>query len=230
MKPAQLLLQYQRLIDRERVVRDDIERIESRLQSDPEVVRLEQIVEAARAAQEASSAKLHESDRAREDHRTRLRSREKELMSGRIRNPTELMQMSDEVKHMKARFALEEDAELQLMEDAESADEAMRTAAAELEAARNRAAAEAPELQSALDALRTELAEVESEKEQVCAEVPPAARTAFTRQRVHPAVAVVLNNQCTACRVTVTSSGMQLLRKGDDIVHCENCGRILVLA
>lgn len=230
MKPAQLLLQYQRLIDRERVLRDDIERIESRLQSDPEVVRLDAIVEAARTAQQAASARLHESDRAREDHRTRLRSREKELMSGRIRNPTELMQMSDEVKHMKARFAQEEDAELQLMEDAESADEAMRTATAELETARNRAAAEAPELQTELDALRTELAEVESEKEQVWAEVPPAAQTAFTRQRVHPAVAVVLNNQCTACRVTVTSSGMQLLRKGDEIVHCENCGRILVLA
>jgi len=230
MKPAQLLLQYQRLIDRERVLRDDVERIESRLQSDPEVVRLEEIVEAARMAQEASSAKLHESDRAREDHRTRLRSREKELMSGRIRNPTELMQMSDEVKHMKARFALEEDAELQLMEDAESADEAMRTATAELEAARNRAAAEAPELQSELDAFRTELAEVESEKEQVWSEVPASARTAFTRQRVHPAVAEVLNNQCTACRVTVTSRGMQMLRQGDEIVHCENCGRILVLA
>jgi len=230
MKPAQLLLQYQRLIDRERVLRDDVERIESRLQSDPEVVRLEEIVEAARTAQEASSAKLHESDRAREDHRTRLRSREKELMSGRIRNPTELMQMSDEVKHMKARFALEEDAELQLMEDAESADEAMRTATAELEAARNRAAAEAPELQSELDALRTELAEVESEKEQVWSQVPASARTTFTRQRVHPAVAEVLNNQCTACRVTVTSRGMQMLRQGDEIVHCENCGRILVLA
>ena len=33
------------------------------------------------------------------------------------------------------------------------------------------------------------------------------------------------------CRVTVTSSGMQTLRKGlDELVHCENCGRILVLA
>ncbi|MEA2669221.1 MAG: C4-type zinc ribbon domain, partial [Chloroflexota bacterium] len=24
------------------------------------------------------------------------------------------------------------------------------------------------------------------------------------------------------------SSGMQMLRKGDEIVHCEHCGRILV--
>ena len=229
-KPAQLLLQYQRLVDRERVLREDITRLESSLESDPEVVRLEESVEAARAAQQAVSARLDESDVAREAHRTRLRSREKELMSGRIRNPTELTQMSEEVQHMKARFAQEEEAELSLMEDAEIADDTMRAATSELEAARSRAAAEAPALQADLDASRGELVEVEAEKEQVWDEVPPAGRTAYTRQRVQPAVAEVRNNQCVACRVTVTSSGMQALRKGDEIVHCENCGRILVLA
>jgi uncharacterized protein len=229
-KPAQLLLQHQRLSDRERVLRDNIERIESALASDPEVVQLEEKVEAALAAQQAVAARLHESDRAREDHRSRLRSREKELMSGRIRNPTELMQMSEEVKHMKARFVEEEDAELQLMEDVEIADDTMSAATAELEAARARAMAEAPGLRAELEAFRSELAEVESAKEQIWAEVPVAARTAYTRQRVQPAVAVVANNQCTACRVTVTSRGMQMLRQGDEIVHCENCGRVLVLA
>jgi len=229
-KPAQLLLQYQRLVDRERVLGDNIERIESLLQANPEVVRLAEKVEAARAAQETASGRLRESDRAREDHRTKLRSRERELMSGRIRNPTELMQMSEEVQHMKARFADEEEAELRLMEDAEIADDNMREATAELDTARVQAAAEAPGLESDLSGFRAELAEVEAEKEQVWAEVPPAARTAFTRQRVHPAVAEVRNNQCTACRVTVTSRGMQMLRQGDELVHCENCGRILVLA
>jgi len=229
-RPAQLLLQYQRLVDRERVLRENIERIESLLQSNPDVVRLEEKVEAARAAQEAASGRLRESDRAREDHRTKLRSRERELMSGRIRNPTELMQMSEEVQHMKARFADEEEAELRLMEDAEIADDNMHVATSELDAARAQAAADAPGLESELSGFRSELTEVESEKEQVWAEVPAAARTAFTRQRVHPAVAEVLNNQCTACRVTVTSRGMQMLRQGDEIVHCENCGRILVLA
>lgn len=229
-KPAQLLLQYQRLADRERAVRESIARIESQLESDPEVARLEEGAEAARADQQATAARVHESDRVREDHRTRLRSREKELMSGRIRNPTELTQMSAEVQHMKSRFVEEEEAELRLMEDAEAADEKLRAVTGELEAARARAAAEAPGLQSELDELRAELAGVEAEKDQVWAEVPLAVRTAFSRQRVQPAVAEVRNNQCSACRVTVTSRGMQMLRQGDEVVQCENCGRILVLA
>jgi hypothetical protein len=228
--PAQLLFQYQRLVERERALREDIARVESRLTSDPEVVRLEESLASARAEQDAVASRLRESDQAREGHRTRLRSREKELMSGRIRNPTELMQMSEEVQHMKARFAAEEEEELHLMEDAESADEAVRDATASLEEARRRSAAEEPALNEDLAAWRAELSEVEVERDQVWAELPAAAQAAYRRIRIQPAVAEVSNNQCMACRVTVTSSGMQSLRKGDVLVNCENCGRILVLA
>ena len=118
-KPALLLLEHQRLLERERGLRDNIERANARLESDPEVVEREETLAASRAAQEAASALVRESDHEREAHRTRLRTREKELMSGRIRSPSELLQMSDEVKHMKERFAEEEDAEMKLMEDAD---------------------------------------------------------------------------------------------------------------
>ncbi|HEY8815404.1 MAG TPA: C4-type zinc ribbon domain-containing protein [Candidatus Dormibacteraeota bacterium] len=231
MNPAQLLLRYQAQVERERAVREVIERLESRLASDPEVVELEESMSEAKAAQDAVAARLRESDHAREDHRSKLRSREKELMSGRIRNPTELMQMSDEVAHMKARFAEEEDAELTLMEDAEAADDAMRSAAASLAEAKSRSAAEEPALKEELGASRAELTEIEAERDEIWAQVPPAAQAAYKRQRAQPPVARVVGNQCTACRVTVTSSGMQTLRKGlDELVHCEHCGRILVLA
>jgi predicted CXXCH cytochrome family protein len=39
----------------------------------------------------------------------------------------------------------------------------------------------------------------------------------------------VLHNQCQTCHVTVTSNGMQVLRRGG-LVLCDNCGRILVVA
>ena len=230
MKPGQLLLRFQALVERERALGDSIARLEVRLESDPEVVELETVWESARFAQNAFAARLRESDHNREDHRTKLRAREKELMSGRIRNPTDLMLMSDEVAHMKARFAAEEEAELNLMEDAEAADDEARAAAAKLDEVRRRSAAEEPALREDLDGARTELAEVVAERDQVWADIPPAHQMVYSRVRMQPPVAQVLNNQCTACRVTVTSSGMQVLRKGDDVVNCDNCGRILVLA
>jgi len=231
MNPGQLLLAYQRLVERERALREGVERIDSRLESDPEVVQLEEALAEARVGQQGVAARLRESDHEREAHRTRLRTREKELMSGRIRNPTELMQMSEEVQHMKARFAEEEEAELHLMEVAESADEAVRSATSALEAARKQSASEEPALKQELETLRAELVDVEAERDEVWGQVPPNAQAAYRRMRMQPAVAAVVGNQCQACRVTVTSSGMQTLRRGsDELVHCENCGRILVLA
>jgi len=227
-KPAQLLLDHQRLVERERGLRDNIERANSRLESDPEVVERQETLAEAREVQEAAAARVRESDHEREAHRSRLRTREKELMSGRIRNPTELLQMSDEVKHMKERFAVEEDAEMKLMEDADAADEAVREATNQLEQARKQSAAEEPEIRSELKTWAAELAEVEAERDAVWEQVPAAAQAAYSRMRVRPAVAQVINNQCSACHVTVTSSGMQKLRGGEELVHCENCGRILV--
>jgi len=227
-KPAQLLLDHQRLVERERGLRDNIERANSRLESDPEVVEREEALAGARATQEAAAARVRESDHEREGHRSRLRTREKELMSGRIRNPTELLQMSEEVKHMKERFAEEEDAEMKLMEDADAADEAVRDATNQLEQARKQSASEEPEIRSELETWTTELAEVESERDAIWEQAPPTAQAAYSRMRMRPAVAQVINNQCSACHVTVTSSGMQKLRGGDELVHCENCGRILV--
>jgi uncharacterized protein len=230
MKPAQLLLAYMRLVEKERELRDEIERVESLLALDPNVAHAEEALAAARAEQQAIQLRLRESDLERETHRTRLRSREKELMSGRIRNPTELVQMSAEVQHMKASFAEEEEAQLRLMEEGELAERAVLEASEELQEARTHSAADEPALRKDLETWQAELAAVKADSDAAWAQVPAAAQKVYLRVRAHPPVAEVERNQCQACHVAVTSSGMQLLRKGDEIVHCENCSRILVLA
>jgi len=230
VKPAQLLLAYQRLVERERELRDDIERVESLLASDPNVAHAEEELATARSQRDAIQLRLRESDRERETHRTRLRSREKELMSGRIRNPTELMQLNQEVQHLKASFAEEEDAELRLMEEGELAEQAVVEASERVQDARTRSAGDEPALRRDLESWQAELTTVKADTEALWAQVPPAAQQAYLRVRAHPPVAEVDRNQCLACRVTVTSSGMQVLRKGDEIVNCENCSRILVMA
>jgi len=230
MKPAQLLLAYHRLVERERELRDEIERVESLLASDPDVARAEAALAETRERSQAITLRLRESDRDREAHRTRLRSREKELMSGRIRNPTELMQLNTEVQHLKSSFADEEEAELRLMEEGELADQAVVEASERLQEARERSANDEPQLRGDLESMQAELATVKADSGAAWAQIPPAAQTAYLRIRVYPPVAEVDRNQCLACHVTVTSSGMQVLRKGDEIVNCENCGRILVIA
>lgn len=230
MKPAQLLLAYQRLVERERELRDEIERLETLLTTNPDVKAAEEALAEAHQRQQTIELQLREFDRERESHRTRLRSRERELMSGRIRNPTELMQLNQEVDHMKTQFAEEEEAELRLMEQGETAEEGVRIAVANLEDARARASSDEPTLRRDLETYSAELASVKADSDATWEQVPPAFQAAYLRVRAHPAVAEVDRNQCLECRVAVTSSGMQALRKGEDVVHCDNCGRILVIA
>jgi hypothetical protein len=230
MKSAQLLLAYMRLVEKERELRDEIERVESLLASDPNIASAEESLATAKATQQAIQLRLRDHDRDREAHRTRLRAREKELMSGRIRSPSELMQMNAEVDHMKASFVEQEEAELQLMEESELADQAVLEASEHLMDTRTRSAGDEPALRQDLETWQAELATVRTDSEATWAQLSQAAQNAYLRVRSHPPVAEVDRNQCQSCHVTVTSSGMQLLRKGDEIVYCENCGRILVIA
>jgi len=151
-------------------------------------------------------------------------------MSGRIRSPSELIQMNEEVQHMRARFAEEEDAQFQLMEEGELAEQAVVESAERLQEVRTRSAADEPSLRKDLESWQSELITVKADSDATWAQVPSAAQNAYLRVRAHPPVAEVDRNQCQACHVTVTSSGMQALRKGDEIVNCENCSRILVMS
>jgi predicted nucleic acid-binding Zn-ribbon protein len=209
MKPSQLLLAYQRLVERERELRDEIERLETLLASNPDVAAAQEALADAKARHQSLELRLRESDRERETHRGRLRQRERDLMSGRIRSPTELMQLNQE-------------------EDA--AEEGVRLASSSLDDARTRFAGDEPGLRRELKSLQSELDSVKADGAAAWAQIPANFQAAFLRIRSHPAVAEVERNQCQECHVTVTTSGMQGLRRGEEVVYCENCGRILVIA
>jgi predicted nucleic acid-binding Zn-ribbon protein len=223
-------LHHSHLDDRTRSITAEIARLEARLASDPEADRVRHELAEAKALQQEVGRRLRDRDREREDHRIKMRARERELMSGRVRNPTELMQLSAEVDHMKARLADEEDAELELMEESERAEEEVRRLEQVLTGVEREREAETPELTAALERSRQQLAAAEREREEVWSQVPPAYQSEYRRLRVQPPVAEVVNGQCSGCHVAVTSKQMQLLRRGDSIVHCDNCGRILVVA
>jgi predicted nucleic acid-binding Zn-ribbon protein len=228
--PAELLLRHWQLEARARGLSAGIARLTAQLERDPELERLLPELEAAHSARRELALRLREADREVEGHRGRLQGREKELMSGRVRNPTELMQMNTEVEHMRDRLRGEEDAELLLMEEVERQEAEVTRIEAEVAAARARIEADAPGLRVRIGEDQAALAEVEAERDSIWAQVPAAHQAAYRRIRIEPPVAEVLDGQCAACRVTVTSTQRQQLRRQDQVVNCENCGRLLVVA
>ncbi|HZV51523.1 MAG TPA: hypothetical protein VFD49_17365 [Candidatus Dormibacteraeota bacterium] len=230
MTPAELALHHQRLGQRMAQLRDQIQRLRERIAVDPETERLERAYRTAESSRRELEARLRRQELEVQQQRSRLRAREGELMSGRIRNPTDLMKLNQEVEHLKTAVAAEEDAQLELMEEEERLAAEMGRLGRELAAARDRGAAAAPDLRRHLGDLERELSEAEEEAVRTWSSIPPEWQEAYRQvQRRYPdPVAGVAGGHCQACRVAVTSSGMQVLRRAG-LQLCDGCGRILVV-
>src|SRR5215210_575850 len=129
----------------------DMQQIDSALES--RVARMRQIdgqmddspeLLAARAAyEEASSrlsneqAQLRKASKETDETSTRIRTQEKRLYDGSIKNPKELGQVQEEVGHLKARLKEQEDAVIDLMLGVEEAEDARQTCQQELDRVTN---------------------------------------------------------------------------------------------
>jgi predicted nucleic acid-binding Zn-ribbon protein len=231
MNVPELALHHQRLDQRAAQLRTQIERLRTELASDPVAEALERQRAEAEAERHEVALRMREREREVESQRSRLRGRERELMSGRIRNPTELQKLDDEVGHLKAALGREEDVLLELMERQETLEADLVRLGGELETARGRTAAAAPELHQRLERWEGELGQVEAERDETWGRLPADWQAAYGRvqSRQPDPISPVAGNQCQACRVALTSSGMQIVRRGG-LLQCDNCGRILVIA
>jgi uncharacterized protein len=229
MRPTELLLQYQRLGDRVRTLTDEARHIEQRLAGDARVEAANAAVAEALERRDQLARQLREMDLDVEGHRAKMRSHEKELMSGRIRSPSDLTKMSDEVGHMKVRLAEEEDREFELMSALEAAEAELAGAKREAEDALAAVEAAAPTLQGRLRTIQGEIADLEVQREAIWAEIPAPLQAAYRKiSRIPNPVVAMANGQCEGCRVQLTANELQVLRRGERFT-CQNCNRILVL-
>ena len=228
MNAGETLLHHARIDARVRSLTAELERFEAALAADLRLEAARQRVAEARAAQQEAALRVRDREREVEQRRARLRDRDRELMSGRIHNPTELTKLSAEVDHLRERLGAEEDAELELMEELESRDEALKAAEHELERVQTEFEAAVPQLRSQLEALRQQLVQAQAEREAAWAAVPADYRAAAARVRAQPPVAEARGGQCVACHVQLTSGASQRLRRGE-LTTCDNCGRVLVM-
>jgi predicted nucleic acid-binding Zn-ribbon protein len=76
-----------------------------------------------------------------------------------------------------------------------------------------------------------ELAALRAERERLFAELPPLARSHYKRisARIRDGIAVAeaRNNSCSACFMSLRPQVMAQIRRGDEIIFCDNCNRIL---
>jgi predicted nucleic acid-binding Zn-ribbon protein len=81
------------------------------------------------------------------------------------------------------------------------------------------------------DRQTVELEALRAERERMIAELPPAMKSLYNRisSRIRDGVAVAeaRKNSCSACFMSLRPEMMAKIRRGDEIITCDNCSRIL---
>ena len=211
-------------------IRDETDKAEAELGSDPGIEEMEKSLqeETERLGQVQSQQKIQQLET--ESQRERSTRLDAQLYGGAITNPRDLESLEQEASH--ARELLEKQ-DAGLLELALQAVESVsKRDALEKELTDNRTAWQdrQTELQGNLERSTVERESVAARRNDLAASLDPTFLQRYEtlrRAKGGLAVAKVERGLCQACRMSLPTQQQQWVRNGRQTVLCSSCGRIL---
>ena len=155
---------------------------------------------------------------------------EEDLYGGRIRSPRELESLGQDNEFTRKHISESEDRVLLAMTELEDLQEAIAQGRKELDLLEARWADERGELVSQYQSLRARLQTVLDLRETLRKQLDSTTLALYDelrRSKGGQALAPAHERVCQICRVTVPPSKDAASRRGDSVVTCDGCGRIL---
>ena len=201
------------------------------LEADAQTLRGE--LEAAIAARDEVAAKEAAFEKDIATSEARIAEIDKRMYSGEVSSSKDLQAMATEIEHLKARVSGLEDSALEALDEREPLDAAV--AALEARAAGmvelgQRLLAAIAEAEASIDA---ELASEVARRAAAAGDVPDDLLAEYERLRARLGgigVAKLEHGTCMGCRMKLPATELDRVKHQppDTLVHCEQCGRILV--
>jgi predicted nucleic acid-binding Zn-ribbon protein len=165
-----------------------------------------------------------------EDIAAKLEAAQESLYSGRIKNPKELISLQHEVESLKDKRNQVEEKALGIMEQVEQTQANLASLEIKLKEAEGRWQLEQQKIGAEVEQLKTMLSQLNSERQLALAAISPEVADLYQRLRKQKgtAVARVERGTCCGCRISLSTAELQRAR-GDRLVMCSYCGRILFL-
>ncbi len=165
--------------------------------------------------------------------RERLTRNQHRVADGTVGDPRALSSMIEEIDHLKRRIDTLEDAELEVMEQLESATEGrekLRSEAAEIDA---QLATLSAKRDRQLHELEIEMSDRQVIREGIVPLLPRELVTLYDKiAATHAGVgaAELRARRCTGCRLELNAADLRgyAAAPPDEVLRCEECGRILV--
>jgi hypothetical protein len=136
-----------------------------------------------------------------------------------------------EIEFCEKEIRKHEDRILDLMGESEPLDANVKKAEGALKEEKQQVESEKAKARERTAADETQLAQLQGERKTVVASVKPQVLSAYERIRKKwhggLAVAEATGGRCSACQIVLRPQFFQDLRRGDQLMLCESCGRIL---
>jgi uncharacterized protein len=158
---------------------------------------------------------------------------DQQLYGGGVTSPKEAQALQADLESLKRRQSQLEDQVLELMEQLEPLDAALVDSEATLAAITTERAEAEASLAAGEAEVDAELAEVSAARDALVAQVPDELITEYEHLRPSfggVAVAKLAGATCQGCHLTLAAAEVDEIRRrpADAIVHCPDCGRLLV--
>jgi predicted nucleic acid-binding Zn-ribbon protein len=153
------------------------------------------------------------------------------LYGGKVNNPKELQDIQDKIAELKRRRSSLEDSLLETMIKIEELQVSLATAQERLGQVENERSAELMALTDEQKRLKREIKTLKTERESAVQQVTADNLELYETLRGSKqgqAVSTLDGEMCSYCRVGQTTTLVQRVRQGNELVVCYSCGRILV--
>ena len=145
------------------------------------------------------------------------------------RKNEEFQALNNEIKRYEGEIQTTEDRELDLMESGDKAKAVIAETEKETQAVKVQVEKQLANITAKIDAVATQLKELEAERDTLAQAVDEDLLDTFNRLFANKGEAVVAleHDVCMGCHMKVTTQTVVRVKGGREIVHCEQCGRIL---
>ncbi|MFU8826431.1 MAG: zinc ribbon domain-containing protein [Brevefilum sp.] len=162
--------------------------------------------------------------------RTKRKTNQTLLFSGKIKNPKELQDLQMESESLKRYINQLEDEQLEAMITHEAAENESKAAEDNLKQVKGLLIQENAALMGEQTKLKDTLNRLMREKEAVQQAISPSNQALYDQLRERKrgsAVATVSDGGCGICGQAMTPADLQAVRSSSGLVFCGSCGRIL---
>jgi predicted nucleic acid-binding Zn-ribbon protein len=204
--------------------------IEAILKDDTAVREADETLATATKALEGAQKELRRAEENAKTQRQKIKHTDDQLYGGKVQNPKELQDLQRESESLSRYLEVLEERQLEAMMLVDELNETFQAAENALKDVHAHRIEAHAALNGEKSQIRNQARQWLTERQMMANLIPPDGLSHYDqlrKRRAGVAVAKATDRSCSACGSLLSTSYYQAALSSSQLVHCDNCGRIL---